>query len=195
MLLFTGGCSINSPVNSYTVFSNANPPVPNGYIVSTPDDGNICTATSFTLDFVGQNVSYWHVNISPRIIFATGVKPKQKIVQVCYSNPFTGIKTCQSYGYLAPAPCLNSRLSSNDITAKITITPNPTNGYINVILPETLSGNYQIYDQNSILVEENKFDNRYELQIELANKIKSGIYILKVITENITFTEKIILDK
>jgi hypothetical protein len=193
---FTGGCIFNSPINAYTVFSNAAPPIPNGYITSTPDGGDVCTASSFFLDYIGTNTAYWPMSITPRVIFATGVKPIVKNVQVCFTNPFTGVKTCKNYGVLTPAPCTSARVASSQvITPKITIAPNPTTGSINVMLPETLSGNYQVFDQNNILVQEAKFDNQTELQIELANKLKSGIYILKVITETNTFTDKIILNK
>jgi len=63
------------------------------------------------------------------------------------------------------------------------------------MLPDNYSGNYQIFDANGILVQESQFDNQTELQIELSQKLKSGIYVPKVITETTTFTGKIILNK
>jgi len=74
-------------------------------------------------------------------------------------------------------------------------TPNPTNGIITAILPNTYAGNYQIFDINGILAQESQFSNKTELQIELSQKLQSGIYVLKVITETTTFTGKIILNK
>lgn len=38
-------------------------------------------------------------------------------------------------------------------------------------------------------------NNQTELQIELSQKLKSGIYILKVNSDNNSFTEKIILNR
>jgi hypothetical protein len=195
---FAGGCTANSPTNSYTVFNNTTPPIPVGNISVTPDGGNVCTTQSFTLDFVGSNTSYWPVTMSSRVIFAATVKkPIQKIIQVCYSNPFTGINTCKSYGVWPPVPCVtaNARMVSSIVaTPKITIESNPTSGNVKVTLPATLSGNYQIYDNNTV-VQEAKFNNVTELQIELVNKLKSGIYILKVFSENNIFTDKIILNR
>ena len=63
------------------------------------------------------------------------------------------------------------------------------------MLPDTYSGNYQIFDINGVLVQEAKFDNQTELQIELSQKLKSGVYVLKVITDTTIFTGKIILNK
>jgi Secretion system C-terminal sorting domain len=198
-ITFAGGCTANSPTNSYTVFNNTTPPIPVGNISVTPDGGNVCTAQTFTLDFVGSNTSYWPVTMSSRVIFAATVKkPIQKIIQVCYSNPFTGINTCKSYGVWPPVPCVtaNARIASSIVaTPKITIESNPTSGNVKVTLPATLSGNYQIFDSNNNLVQEAKFNNESELQIELANKLKSGIYILKVFSENNIFTDKIILNR
>ena len=51
------------------------------------------------------------------------------------------------------------------------------------MLPDTYSGNYQIFDINGVLVQEAKFDNQTELQIKLSQKLKSGVYVLKVITK------------
>ena len=44
-------------------------------------------------------------------------------------------------------------------------------------------------------MQEAKFDNQTELQIELSQKLKSGVYVLKVITDTTIFTGKIILNK
>ncbi|TRX34080.1 T9SS type A sorting domain-containing protein [Flavobacterium sp. ZT3R18] len=44
-------------------------------------------------------------------------------------------------------------------------------------------------------MQEAKFDNQNELQIELQSRLNSGIYILKIITENTIFTDKIILNR
>jgi hypothetical protein len=81
-------------------------------------------------------------------------------------------------------------------TSKIIIFPNPTNGNLKITLSETLSETYQFFDQTtSQLIQENKYDNKTELQIELSPKLKSEIYILKLNSENNSFTEKIILNK
>lgn len=43
-------------------------------------------------------------------------------------------------------------------------------------------------------MQESQFDNQTELQIELSQKLQSGIYVLKVISETSIFTGKIILN-
>ena len=63
------------------------------------------------------------------------------------------------------------------------------------MLPASCSGSYQIFDINGVLVQQDNFNNQTELQIDLSPNLKAGIYVLKVITENNTFTEKIILNK
>jgi Secretion system C-terminal sorting domain len=72
--------------------------------------------------------------------------------------------------------------------------PNPTNGNITVSLLNALSGNYQIFDQNGSLIQENTFEKTDEFNLDLSNKLSSGIYFLKIITVDNTFAEKIILN-
>jgi len=196
---FTGGCTANSPINSYTVFNNENPPVPNGYIVSTPDDGNVCTATSFFLDFVGNNTSYFPVIITPRVIFATGVKSKQRNVEVCYRNSFTGINTCQSFGYLAPEPCIDqttARLNSDaTIATGIALFPNPTHGNFTVSFGREVSGNYKIYDSVGELTQKQDFSNKSNLIIDLDSKLKNEYYFVHLNIDGVTTVKTIVLQK
>jgi methionine-rich copper-binding protein CopC len=63
------------------------------------------------------------------------------------------------------------------------------------MLLDNYSGNYQIFDINGVLVQQAKFDNQTELQIEMSQNLKSGVYVLKVITDTNIFTGKIILNK
>jgi hypothetical protein len=186
---YTGGCTASTPINSYTVFGASNPPVPNGYMVSTPDDGNVCTATSFFLDFVGQNNSYWQMTVSPRVVFASTVKATTRNVQVCFSNPFTGVKNCQSYGVLVPAPCVDqttARLSSHDGK----FFPNPTQGNFTISLGKEVSGNYEIYDSVGFLVQKQNFKKQSILEIELVSKLNNGYYYVHLNTDDTNLNTK-----
>ena len=92
-------------------------------------------------------------------------------VNVCYYNPCTGVNTCKIFSKMVPGRGTGGgiqwRINQNVSDEKLTIYPNPTNGNVKVILPEILTGNYQIFDQNSLLIQEGKFKNSKELEIEL----------------------------
>lgn len=63
-------------------------------------------------------------------------------------------------------------------------------------MPEALAKVEAKNNQMKIkLIQEAKFDNQNELQIELQSRLNSGIYMLKIITENTIFTDKIILNR
>lgn len=201
-LNFTGGCSVITTPKMYSVFDSSAPPIPTGYIEIVDDGSDFCTATRYNLAFVSTNgFNNGQTTLTPNFIFGPGdgihYSTTTKKIKVCNTNLCTGVTNCITYNLVPPAPCSTSnRLASNNLTTKLVIAPNPTSGNIKVTLPETLSGNYQVFDQtNTTLVQEAKFDNQSELQIDLSQRLKAGIYILKVITENNTFTEKIILNK
>lgn len=66
---------------------------------------------------------------------------------------------------------------------------------LSLLSNKIISQTNEINNSNAKLVQEAKFDNQSELQIDLSQRLKAGIYVLKVITENNTYTEKIILKK
>lgn len=201
-VIFDGGCTVTTNI-PFQILDGTNAPVPAGNFILTSNTGNICTAEIFELAFSSTNgFNNGVTTFSPKFLWGPGDPIHYRVnkptnVTVCYKNLCTGLSTCKVFTVYPPAPCaIANRIASTAVTAELIIAPNPTNGNLIVTLPETLSGNYQVFDQiNSILVQEAKFDNQTELQIDLSPKLKAGIYVLKVITENNTFTEKIILNK
>ncbi len=200
---FVGGCTATTPNVSFQILDSTTAPLPAGNFTVTPNTGNICTAEIFELTFNSTNgFNNGTTTYSPQFLWGPGDEHHYRVnkptkVTVCNKNLCTGLSTCKTFTVYPSAPCANAnRLASPILTTKLIIAPNPTNGNIIVTLPETLSGNYQVFDQtNTTLVQEAKFDNQSELQIDLSQRLKAGIYVLKVITENNTFTEKIILNK
>jgi hypothetical protein len=172
--------------------------IPNSFVSTNGFNNGI---TTLSLDFIRGPGDSIHYNSG-----------KPTPITVCNKNLCTGLTTCKVFNVYPPAPCyddcsesmhklsivskiiLKSTLETE--TSKIIIFPNPTNGNLKITLSETLSETYQFFDQTtSQLIQENKFDNKTELQIELSPKLKSEIYILKLNSENNSFTEKIILNK
>jgi hypothetical protein len=196
---YTGGCVATTPTKSFQALDATVVPIPVGYVYASAPNGDICTTPTFDLTFVSTNGFNNGIStVSPDFTWGPGdaihYKPtRTKNVTVCNKNLCTGQIVCKVYTVTLPAPCAAARMANNT-TIKIVVTPNPTNGKIEVQLPESLSGSYQIFDQNTSLIQEAKFENQNTLQIELSSKFDSGIYILKVLTETNSFTEKIILN-
>jgi hypothetical protein len=117
-------------------------------------------------------------------------------ITVCNVNPCTGIKTCKIFK--TPIPdCVQSNAFRNKSVTVTTIKtyPNPTKGNFTVNLMEKLSGEFHISDQFGLLVQEGVFKDTVELNIQMLDKLKSGIYIINIITDKKAFSEKIILNK
>jgi len=87
-------------------------------------------------------------------------------------------------------------LSSEDnvLTKGIRLYPNPSNGVINISVPN-YSGNLDVnvFDVNGRKVLSNSGDFTTEKSINLAG-LQSGVYIVKLEGENITYSEKVILN-
>lgn len=213
---FIGGCIATTPSISFKILDSTTAPTPQGYFtVTSSNGGSICTAEIFDLSFVSTNgFNNGITTVSPEFLWGPGDELHYKngrptTVTVSNKNLCTGLSSSKTFTVYPPAPCTPSaKLSSKGksvtsvkvesteiLAATLLITPNPTNGNINAMLPDNYSGNYQIFDINGILVQEAIFDNQTELQIELSQKLKSGIYVLKVITDTNIFTGKIILNK
>ncbi len=77
------------------------------------------------------------------------------------------------------------------INAKnIKIYPNPSNGYINIVANEQLTGKVEIYDAVGKLVHSDNI-NGFDKQLELS--LSDGLYFLQIKTHNILMTRKIII--
>ena len=200
---FTGGCS-TTPSVSFKILDSTTAPTPQGYFTATPSNGgSICTAEIFDLSFISTNgFNNGITTVSPEFLWGPGDPIHYKngsptTVTVKNINLCTGLSTSKTFSVYPPAPCASNakvastgklvtsaKVESTEILSNsLVITPNPTNGIIKAMLPDTYSGNYQIFDINGVLVQEAKFDNQTELQIKLSQKLKSGVYVLKVITK------------
>lgn len=215
-VFFTGGCTATTPSISFQILDSTTAPTPQGYFtVTLPENSNsICTTETFDLSFINSNgFNNGITTINPVFLWGPGNfhynNGKSTTVTVTNKNLCTGLSTSKTFAVYPPAPCLSDsrvakslktvksiKVESTEILASsLVITPNPTNGNIKAMLPDSYSGNYQIFDINGVLLQEAKFDNQTELQIEMSQKLNNGVYILKVFTENNIFTGKIILNK
>lgn len=198
---FVGGCTATTPKLFMKVQNPNISSMPSGTFTITPNNGTVCTAEIFDINFTSSNTENGLVTYSPHFFYGPNDPVHHTTsgfvtVTVCNRNLCTGLSNCRSYNISKPAPCGGgNRLIANNNEEKISILPNPTNGNVNVVMSKLESGNYQVFDQNSILIQETKFMNQNELPIALSEELKSGIYVLKIITENNVFTEKIILKK
>lgn len=214
---FTGGCTtVTTPVVSFKILDSTTAQTPQGYFTVTSSNGtSICTAEIFDLSFVSTDgFNNGITTVSPEFLWGPGdpihyKNGKPTTVTVRNINLCTGLSTSKTFSVYPPAPCAsNAKLASKGklvtsakvefteiLATTLVITPNPTNGIIKAMLPDNYSGNYQIFDINGVLLQEAKFDNQTELQIELSQKLNDGIYVLKVITDTNVFTGKIILNK
>lgn len=212
---FTGGCSTTTPSVPFTILDGTPAQTPQGYFTVTPSNGgSICTAEIFDLSFVSTNgFNNGTTTVSPGFLWGPGDElhyrnGRPTTVTVRNINLCTGLSSSKTFSVYPPAPCVsNAKLASKGksetsvkvesteiLASSLVITTNPSNGIIKAMLPGVYSGTYQLFDINGILVQEAKFDNQTELQIELSQKLKSGVYVLKVITEIRVFTGKIILN-
>jgi|GEM_PF-887561 len=82
-------------------------------------------------------------------------------------------------------------LAKDNIQKAIQISPNPNNGLFKVSLNKAHSGSVQIIDMNGKVVNEKSFKNEKEINLEIQS-LPSTTYIVKVMTGNEIFTEKVI---
>jgi hypothetical protein len=199
---YSGGCTATTPSVSFKILDGSVAATPQGtFSVTLPEgSGSICTTETFDLSFISSDgFNNGITTVSPGFLWGPGDElhykgGKPTSVTVSNINLCTGLSTKKIFTVYPPAPCASfAKVAS---VYELVLAPNPTSGTVTVKLPEILSGNYQIYDQtSSVLVQQAKFDNQLELQIEMSHKLKSGIYILKVNTKDNTLTEKIILNR
>ena len=74
---------------------------------------------------------------------------------------------------------------------KLTLYPNPNNGLFNIRLPEQLSGQLEIFDMSGKLIMNKDFYDVKDFEINILEHNK-GIYLLRINTSTINFTEKLI---
>lgn len=191
---FSGGCTATTPINGFAIYDGATPPTPVGSINFIPESTNPCIDEGCFVEFV-PSVPFVNgkISVSPAVI-PPGRNSKLISFRVTYYNYCSGLSSYKNYSVYtpaAPAPCFRVADSS---TKEITVSPNPTNDRIKVNLFEKRTGEYLIFDQAGILVLQGKFTKENEFVIDLASKLKSGIYLLKINTEIGVYDNKIILN-
>lgn len=92
-------------------------------------------------------------------------------------------------------PNLNCNISysTNNKKTKINIYPNPTNGKINIIIPETFSKKirYNISDLYGKIIKKGELHNAHN---NIIINIKRGIYFINVLDKNNITTKKLIIE-
>lgn len=207
---YVGGCSVSTQVTPFTVFGEGNttPPLGTVSISANPPNVPLQNTSEWITSFKMQkgtasNYGNGIFVLNPSVL---QVEPNGRTatVQVCYLNVCNGNQSCTDLQVWVPGiePWNPYRMENTKEKNKIepqklnTVFPNPTSGLITIAFEKIVSGTYQIVDiAEKVIVQEGIVNNQTELQIELSQKLKSGVYILKVNTENNSFTEKIILNR
>lgn len=90
----------------------------------------------------------------------------------------------------------NATLSTEDsFTQKVSIAPNPTNGILNITIPNYTSElNFKVYDLNGREVfKQNVTNFNIESSIDLS-RFARGFYVLKIQGDNLDYSKKILLN-
>ena len=193
---FNGGCTATTPMLDFVIYDSTTPPIPAGVVGFIPESSNPCIDNGYLVKFT-PSIPFVNgkISVSPAVI-PPGRNSKLISFRVNYYNYCSGLSSYKNYSVYTPAapePCFRiaSSLTKNK---EITVSPNPTNDRIKVNLFEKLTGEYLIYDQNGVLVLQGKFIMENEFVVDLASKLKSGIYLLKVNTDTGVYDKKIILN-
>lgn len=207
---YVGGCSAQTQNTAFTIFDTGSTTTPLGSVSVNQNPANVPL----------QNISEWipsfRMQKGTSINYGNGIfvlnpdvlqvlpQGRMETVQVCYLNVCNGSQSCANFQVWVPGvanwtPYRIANPSNSDIPTtkkRATVYPNPTDGLINIKLDNSIEGNYQIFDiSGKLIVQEGKINNQNQFQIEISKQLISGIYILKIITENDIYTEKIILNK
>ena len=80
----------------------------------------------------------------------------------------------------------------NIILENIKVFPNPNNGIFNIQLPLKYKGTITVHSNLGQMITEQKITSKKE-EINMSN-IKSGLYIISIITDEQIFTQKILIN-
>lgn len=109
-----------------------------------------------------------------------------------YSLVVTGVLNSSSDVAQSKKPATEVRDETTFSKNKMRVAPNPNNGIFKVFLDKTVSGKLKVTDLFGGIVFEKEFMNKKELNVNL-HKIKKGVYIVSVISNNIKLTKKQLL--
>lgn len=194
---FTGGCTSVTPTKSYFVYESGQPPVPQGYI--EVGDWECFQETAISMTFVPTGANPFVngvISMSPSYM-AHPFRQRNFNVTITYTNPCSGLRSTLIIPMSTPAPCIEpgSRMAEEQYASakEVSIYPNPTAGKVTVELPEISSGSFYIFSQENMMLQEGSFKDSNSLKLNLSEKLKSGIYIIKIVTDKEITTQKIIL--
>jgi hypothetical protein len=211
-----GGGTIMSYCHTQSVginFNNGFGPQPTAVITNNVNNGaclNSCCQTNLivNLDVFSPNSNYKEASSTitcTNTIFsgATGIYHAGN--QIAFQNGFLAQNGCDFRAYIegctsnfVAKQIPNNEISFNDTDVKdqtinevVKIAPNPNNGIFKIILKDISEGTIQVSDLYGYTVYKVDFKDQNEFEMNMQDKPK-GIYIVKVIYGNKTFTRKII---
>jgi hypothetical protein len=194
VVTFTGGCLSTTPIKSFRVFDSSNATTPTGELEVTQSSFD---ENEWDINLIDDTSTNGIITIFPNVLFTT-FGSVRKDIKICNTNPCNGTKNCRTETVYVSSvnSTFNKTLNNSSEVLKIKVVPNPTNGLLTLTLNNPSNGNYSILDFTGIEIQKDQFMNQSEIKIALDEKIKNGIYTLKVYTETSgSFTRKIILNK
>lgn len=117
-------------------------------------------------------------------------------VGVNASSGSTNNPNDQVEDFTEPAPGSNCTLSADNFIKNkyINIFPNPTNGVLNITIADYIGNlNIELYDINGRKVFQQNMDNFNTLNSIDIKSLQSGIYIIKMDGDDLTYTQKVLL--
>ena len=211
----SGGGTIMSYCHTNSVginFSNGFGPQPTNVITNNVNNANCLTScipcptsliitTDVSSPFTDSRQASSTINATNTINNgATGIYHAGD--EVLLSNGFTSVNGSIFRGYIEG--CSNNFVARNmsaaiqeDSVIKqvedsvIIIAPNPSNGTFNISLREIKEGKIEILDLYGLVIFKSDFKNQDSLAINIQDKPR-GIYVLKIYSDNKTYTSKII---
>lgn len=212
--VISGGClATPSPSSSYKIYSNAAPPVPQGYITLDLDNNEPCIDPVYIVN--------WHptspfvngyTSVSPGIILGGGHHNKPRLIRVCNWNLCSGQNSCISFYVTPPPPCeeivqnggnkkgegQTSFKDNASLTFKappdFTIYPNPSTGRFSInLIGEGDNGTLIIYDAQGRPLHMFALDSIDKNQVFPQSGLPKGLYFVQIRTNSANITKKIVV--
>lgn len=193
---YIGGCSYNTNTKTFTVSEAETPPTPSGYLYMDPINGNACENEGYEVIFVASNPYDNGKTSLSRTILPPHAGSAPQSITVCYTNFCSMEQTCKTMTAYPPSPCDGGPKPGtlSMVEENIVIAPNPTKGNFKIEFQSKLEGSYQLFNSNGEMIKNGTF-NKQILNITFAPSSKNGQYFVRVITDEIQFTNQIILKR